>query len=208
MAAERILARIFRPAERQHDRRGSARASALQLGHQDGAPGRSGASKTNPAGETADVRYVEGDVARAVRTLRERRGDVAPTERVPDARGSRRRRGPSRADGRTARAGRPPQLARDGRRRATARPGPLGDPATRAGTTWCARRAPPTTAPSTRPPRAAGSRGGRREHGQQAVVDAEHGRLTAFGGHNVAAESHQRAYPRVPAARRRRSPPP
>ena len=38
--------------------------------------------KTNPDGETADVRYVKGDVARAVRTLRERRGAVAPTDRV------------------------------------------------------------------------------------------------------------------------------
>ena len=35
-----------------------------------------------PDGETADVRFVKGAVARAVRTLRERRGDVALTARV------------------------------------------------------------------------------------------------------------------------------
>ena len=38
--------------------------------------------KTNPDGKTADVRYVKGDVARAIRMLRERRGAVAPTDRV------------------------------------------------------------------------------------------------------------------------------
>ena len=38
--------------------------------------------KTNPDGETADVRFVKGDVASAVRALRERRGDVDPTDRV------------------------------------------------------------------------------------------------------------------------------
>ena len=36
--------------------------------------------KTNPDGKMADVRYVKA--TRAVRTLRERRGDVAPTKRV------------------------------------------------------------------------------------------------------------------------------
>ena len=30
------------------------------------------------------MRFVKGDIARAVRTLRERRGDVAPTDRVID----------------------------------------------------------------------------------------------------------------------------
>ena len=39
-------------------------------------------SKTNPDGEAAEVRFVKGDVARAVRALRERRGAVEPTDRV------------------------------------------------------------------------------------------------------------------------------
>ena len=39
-------------------------------------------SKTNPDGETADVRFVKGDVARALRALRARRGAVEPADRV------------------------------------------------------------------------------------------------------------------------------
>ena len=38
--------------------------------------------KTNPDGETADVRFVKGDVASAVRARRERRGDVDLADRV------------------------------------------------------------------------------------------------------------------------------
>ena len=40
------------------------------------------AVRRDPDDEMADVRFVKGAVARAVRTLRERRGDVALTERV------------------------------------------------------------------------------------------------------------------------------
>ena len=39
-------------------------------------------SKTNPDSETADVRFVKGDVASAVRALREWHGDVDPANRV------------------------------------------------------------------------------------------------------------------------------
>ena len=39
-------------------------------------------SKTNPDSETADVRFVKGDVASAVRALREWHGDVDPADRV------------------------------------------------------------------------------------------------------------------------------
>ena len=39
-------------------------------------------AKTNPASETADVRFVKGDVASAVRALREWHGDVDPADRV------------------------------------------------------------------------------------------------------------------------------
>ena len=38
--------------------------------------------KTNPDGETADVRFVKGNVASAVRARRERRGDVYLADRV------------------------------------------------------------------------------------------------------------------------------
>ena len=37
-------------------------------------------SKTNPDGETADVSFLRGDIASAVRALRERRGAVDPTD--------------------------------------------------------------------------------------------------------------------------------
>ena len=39
-------------------------------------------SKPNPDDEAADVRFVKGDVARALWALRERRRAVDPTERV------------------------------------------------------------------------------------------------------------------------------
>ena len=39
-------------------------------------------SKTNPDGDPADVRFVKGDVARALRALRARRGAVEPADRV------------------------------------------------------------------------------------------------------------------------------
>ena len=39
-------------------------------------------SKTNPDSETADVRFVKGDVASAVRALREWHGDFDPADRV------------------------------------------------------------------------------------------------------------------------------
>ena len=59
-------------------------------------------SKTNPDGETADVRFVKGDVASAVRALRERRGAVDPTDRVVGLSAqaiSERFAAPARADG-------------------------------------------------------------------------------------------------------------
>ena len=39
-------------------------------------------SKTNPDGETADVSFLRGDIASAVRALRERRGAVDPADCV------------------------------------------------------------------------------------------------------------------------------
>ena len=56
-------------------------------------------SKTNPDGETADVRFVKGDVARALRPLSARRGAVEPTASSasrprPSANGSPRPPGP------------------------------------------------------------------------------------------------------------------
>ena len=60
------------------------------------------AAPTNPEGETADVRFVKGKGARAVQTLRERRGDVAPdrARHRPDGAGHQR----------AVRRGRPVQL--------------------------------------------------------------------------------------------------